>query len=750
MGFFDLTGSNFLDPNQSTGYNMPLLGLMSALGQASAPSRLPVSSGQVWGDIAQGLMQGQQYQQQQQTTALENQQRAMAMAMMKGKFKMFGIDPNTGQPTDNAPAASAAATEAQKPSALGPLGFGAPDIAGADTSAVTPTDTTTPTTTSALAENQKETQQKAAAATAGLPGAAPAPSAARFAPPPIPDSAAGQPLSSYMQPTPINYQDYNNRVFNAESGNRLNARNPASSAADLAQFTNSTWLKTMRPLHPELANMSDQQFLSLRTDPHFGPLFNAEANQALGQKNGAVLQAHNIPVNDGTLYGAHVLGAQGAVDLFSAPAGTPVSSLISPAAIRANPKLLRGTNTDVANRFASKMDQTPVSAPAGSAATATAGPDETAAMMTTDANGNQVPISGWNLTGIQRPDMSSLQGYINSLPAAARQAYAMMDDPWTPLLKNMTMPRPMDSDTLQSFLKNNPAANPYSMWGVDPLTGMPVEMQKGDAESPLKLGQEIAKTKAEAIARSEAAVDAINQTIPGYIDQQAALIASYRAAPMTTTGGRANILAPTVMAKVMALNPNYDQKNYNAYGKLVTGFDSGKQADQMRFINNAFGHSELMSQYAQALTHGPSVTLTQLAQRVQTELGISAPTTFNALKNFVVPELVKSVVPSGGTEADRAAVERTLNAASSPEQIAGAIKMYQQVLGRQMQGLAQQYSVTGNKDFEKYVAPDLVPTFRSALPLPPQAVSQLQEGRVTTFGNGQKWMLQNGQPVRVQ
>jgi len=33
---------------------------------------------------------------------------------------------------------------------------------------------------------------------------------------------------------------------------------------------------------------------------------------------------------------------------------------------------------------------------------------------------------------------------------------------------------------------------------------------------------------------------------------------------------------------------------------------------------------------------------------------------------------------------------------------------------------------------------------------PPAALAQLQEGHVTTFGNGQKWTLQGGQPVQVQ
>jgi hypothetical protein len=34
--------------------------------------------------------------------------------------------------------------------------------------------------------------------------------------------------------------------------------------------------------------------------------------------------------------------------------------------------------------------------------------------------------------------------------------------------------------------------------------------------------------------------------------------------------------------------------------------------------------------------------------------------------------------------------------------------------------------------------------------LPPEAVNKLKEGQITTFGNGQKWTLENGQPVQIQ
>jgi hypothetical protein len=47
-------------------------------------------------------------------------------------------------------------------------------------------------------------------------------------------------------------------------------------------------------------------------------------------------------------------------------------------------------------------------------------------------------------------------------------------------------------------------------------------------------------------------------------------------------------------------------------------------------------------------------------------------------------------------------------------------------------------------------APQAQPAPQQTGGLPPQAASQLQEGAITRFGNGQAWTLKNGQPVQVQ
>ena len=100
-GFFgSLAGSNLL----------PWLGLMAGRGQAAAPSRLPVTNGQVFGSLAGGLMGGIGAAQSAQLRAAQ-MQRLQAMADL---YRTRGGVP--------APAAPTAATAASPlPSALAGL-----------------------------------------------------------------------------------------------------------------------------------------------------------------------------------------------------------------------------------------------------------------------------------------------------------------------------------------------------------------------------------------------------------------------------------------------------------------------------------------------------------------------------------------------------------------------------------------------------------------------------------------------------
>lgn len=135
-----------------------------------------------------------------------------------------------------------------------------------------------------------------------------------------PAQAAGQggfDLASYMQ-----------RAGMAESGNNPMIDNTRSSALGKFQITDDTW-NGLRQKHPQLGLTPDG-----RTDPAQAQ----KAAEVLTQENARVLQSAGIPVNDGTVYATHVLGAKDGPNVLNAAPETPMTSLVGPEVIAANPQ----------------------------------------------------------------------------------------------------------------------------------------------------------------------------------------------------------------------------------------------------------------------------------------------------------------------------------------------------------------------------------------------------------------------------
>ena len=72
---------------------------------------------------------------------------------------------------------------------------------------------------------------------------------------------------------------------------------------------------------------------------------------------------------------------------------------------------------------------------------------------------------------------------------------------------------------------------------------------------------------------------------------------------------------------------------------------------------------------------------------------------------------------------------------------------YEAVVNQMMKELAAAQTAPGQVRGELR---DAVTGKTGGVDLPLAARQSLQEGHVTTFANGQKWMLKNGQPVQVQ
>ncbi|OWZ92839.1 hypothetical protein B9J07_13575 [Sinorhizobium sp. LM21] len=133
------------------------------------------------------------------------------------------------------------------------------------------------------------------------------------------------------------------RVVQAESGGKANAKNPNSSATGAGQFIDSTWLQTAkRYFAQQVQGLSDQQILAMRSDVEM----NRRMIRAYAAENAKALLQAGLTINEAALQLAHFLGAGGAISVLKAAPGTKIADIPGMgAAVAANPEVLGGGAT---------------------------------------------------------------------------------------------------------------------------------------------------------------------------------------------------------------------------------------------------------------------------------------------------------------------------------------------------------------------------------------------------------------------
>lgn len=141
------------------------------------------------------------------------------------------------------------------------------------------------------------------------------------------------------------------RIIGVESGGRANAKNPRSSASGLGQFTDSTWVATVRKHRPDLAGMRTDEILELKNSPTLG----REMTTRHTEDNTRALSSAGYETTPGNIYLAHFAGLGGAKEILSADPGASVESVLGSAVVKANPFLAGKTAGWVRNWTAEKM-----------------------------------------------------------------------------------------------------------------------------------------------------------------------------------------------------------------------------------------------------------------------------------------------------------------------------------------------------------------------------------------------------------
>jgi hypothetical protein len=139
------------------------------------------------------------------------------------------------------------------------------------------------------------------------------------------------------------------RLMLAESGGRDAATNPRSSALGPFQFIKSTFLDVARRNFPkDTGQLSDKEVLALRTARDFA----RAAAQAYTLENAAYLKSLGHEPTWPHLRLAFLLGPSGACRVLEAAPETPLTRLLPPSVLSANPFLAGMTATDLVAKSA--------------------------------------------------------------------------------------------------------------------------------------------------------------------------------------------------------------------------------------------------------------------------------------------------------------------------------------------------------------------------------------------------------------
>lgn len=205
----------------------------------------------------------------------------------------------------------------------------------------------------------------------------------------------------------------------------------------------------------------------------------------------------------------------------------------------------------------------------------------------------------------------------------------------------------------------------------------------------------------------------------GGLGRDAASLRAIRAAAIQYGMQQNPGMTPEQAGVMLANNEvQFKGREHAITGFMGTGVNS--PSSKITAANNAVGHLGTVAELANALQNGNVPLINAASLKFKQEFGYDAPTNYDALLRVVGPEVIKSIVPGGGGEAERNQVIETLSRRGSPQQLVGSIQQYLHAIGRQVYGTYLQYKANvpdaDPNDFAKrFLAPDAAPYFLQSL-----------------------------------
>lgn len=193
---------------------------------------------------------------------------------------------------------------------------------------------------------------------------------------------------------------------------------------------------------------------------------------------------------------------------------------------------------------------------------------------------------------------------------------------------------------------------------------------------------------------------------PEAVESTAQAVAGYRQAPPSSYSMKSP-QAQAIMKRVREINPDYDQTKYNTAQKTYNSFTTGTQGNIVRSMNVGIEHLQTLNGLVDALDNNDLQAVNRIGNIFKAQTGQTAPTNFNAAKTIVADEITKAIVGSQNALGDREQLQKSLDAANSPQQLKQVISTWTKLMGGQLKGLEQQYkSGAMRDDFGNFLTPN--------------------------------------------
>ena len=164
----------------------------------------------------------------------------------------------------------------------------------------------------------------------------------------------------------------------------------------------------------------------------------------------------------------------------------------------------------------------------------------------------------------------------------------------------------------------------------------------------------------------------------------------------------------SVRNEVLKLNPGYDGQKFKENQSIIKDFTPGGTAGKsIVAMGTAVNHISDLRPLVTALHNGDLPGANAIYNNIKKWTGDPNVTNIQAVGPAVAAEIQKTFVSSGGgTGAERDELAKAFGSAKSPQQLEGAIKMYENLMVGKIDELRKQYDRTGRKDFYTNIATD--------------------------------------------